>query len=239
QPRAKLAGLLWEDSDEPRARESLRQALKLVRQALSPGGAGSLIAQGDAVLFEPAALSVDIIDFQRLLADRGPAQLELAAELYRGQLLEGFDLGAPEFESWLRTERQRLNEKALAALEKLLAYHVANNALESAITVATRLLALDPLRESAHRSLMELYGKQGRYAAALRQFRICAETLKKELGVGPDAVTVAVYREIRQQRYRPQNDAASSSRPEPQESGFEVEPMLLMTPLAAERRHLT
>ena len=124
QPRAKLAHLLWEDSDEGQARESLRQALKLLRQALSPACVSALIAQGDAVVFESAALDIDVVDFHRLIETNRPQQLGSAAEQYRGQLLEGFDLEAPEFENWLATERQRLNEKALAALEKLLAHEL-------------------------------------------------------------------------------------------------------------------
>jgi adenylate cyclase len=204
QPRAKLAHLLWEDSDEGQARESLRQALKLLRQALSPACVSALIAQGDAVVFEPAAFDIDVVDFHRLIETNRPQQLGSAAEQYRGQLLEGFDLEAPEFENWLAMERQRLNEEALVALEKLLAHHIANNAVDCGITVATQLLAFDPLRESAHRGLMELYCKQGRYAAALRQFRICAEKLKQELGVEPDAVTIALYRDIRKERDRPE-----------------------------------
>ena len=111
QPRAKLAHLLWEDSDEGQARESLRQALKLLRQALSPACVSALIAQGDAVVFESAALDIDVVDFHRLIETNRPQQLGSAAEQYRGQLLEGFDLKAPEFENWLATERQRLNEK--------------------------------------------------------------------------------------------------------------------------------
>jgi DNA-binding SARP family transcriptional activator/predicted ATPase len=239
QSRAKLATLLWEDSDEPRARESLRQTLSLLRKALSPAHAGALIAREDAVAFETGALAVDVIEFKRLVASGEPAQLDKAAQLYRGEFLEGFDLRASEFESWLGMERQRLKEKALAALEKLLAHHVASNGIEPGITIATRLLSLDPLRESAHRSLMEFYRKQGRHAAALRQYRICAEALKKELGVEPDAATRALYREIREQRNNPWNGTTSPALEEPRQTDATVERALPPVPHAVERRHMT
>ena len=238
QPRTKLAHILWEDSDEPQARESLRQTLFLLRKALSPAHADALMAQNDVVALQPVAIKVDVIEFERLVASGEPVLLDEAVQLYRGDFLEGFDLSASGFDAWLGMERQRLKERALAALQKLLAHRLANNAIESAITVATRLLLLDPLREGVHRSLMELFCKQGRHAAALRQFRVCAETLKKELGVEPDVATVALYREIRQQRHRLQTGGASPFQAELPD--VVVEPLpIRRSPQAVERRHLT
>src|SRR5260370_1106495 len=209
--RAKLAALVWEDSGEMQARESLRQSLSLLRKALSPRHAYALITRGDTVELKPGALLVDAVEFERLAASADVATLGQAVQLYQGKFLEGFDLRASEFEGWVSSVRQQLNEKAIGALSKLLSDDVGAGNVERGITIATRLLSLDPLQESAHRSLMKLYSMQGRYAAALAQYRFCSDMLSKELGVEPEASTKALYREIREQRNRPDDHETNAA----------------------------
>jgi DNA-binding SARP family transcriptional activator len=70
--------------------------------------------------------------------------------------------------------------------------------VEPAAHAAARLLAIDPLQEEVHRTLMRLYVRQGRRAAALRQYQACVAILQKELGVEPEAQTKRLYLEILQ-----------------------------------------
>jgi DNA-binding SARP family transcriptional activator/tetratricopeptide (TPR) repeat protein len=202
--RAKLAGLLWADSAETQARESLRQTLSLLRRALSGIHADPLLTHGDTVALKSGVFSIDTIEFEQL-AEGEAADLDRAVQLCRGEFLEGFDLRAPEFETWLMSVRQQLNEKVIKALNRLLVHHIDAGNVERGISTATRILSLDPLLESAHRSLMELYGKQRRYADALRQYQICCEVLSQQLGVEPEAATTTLYRQIREQRNRPRD----------------------------------
>src|SRR5215469_7625018 len=58
QVRAKLAALLWGDFGDAQARDSLRQTLSLVRKALSGDHAQALMAEADAIVFEPARFSI-------------------------------------------------------------------------------------------------------------------------------------------------------------------------------------
>jgi class 3 adenylate cyclase len=196
QARAKLATLLWGDRSEVQARDSLRQALSLVRKALSHVDSRALIAHEDTISFEPTVLTTDAIVFGDLAAHEEIASLEQAIALYGGELLDGFEVAAPEFEGWLTAERERLREIALEAMTRLLDHHLSNGAIEGGIRIAARLLAADPLQERVHRTLMELYCRQGRHGAALRQYRTCADLLAKELGIDPDATTKALRREI-------------------------------------------
>src|SRR6516164_2736711 len=207
QARSKLAALLWEDSSDDKALESLRQALSALRKAGAAAGGDLLINRGDSVLLAPAGLDVDVDRFEHLIGSSKPTDLEAADSLYQGELLEGFELRSSELQRWIRAERERLHEKALEGLTKLLAHTADDGGIERGIRTATRLLLLDPLRESVQRTLMELYCKQGRHAAALQQYRICAELLTKELGVEPEPATKALYREIREQRNRLRSDA--------------------------------
>jgi DNA-binding SARP family transcriptional activator len=143
--RGKLATLLWEDSGEAQARESLRQSLSLLRKALLPHHAYTLIARGDTVELKSGALLVDAVEFERLVASAEIESLGQGVQLYQGKFLEGFDLRASEFEGWLSSVRQQLNEKAIGALNKLLSHDVVAGNVERGITIAAQLLSLDPL----------------------------------------------------------------------------------------------
>src|SRR5205823_3934012 len=144
------------------------------------------------------------------------------------------------FEMWATVERQRLRERALEALTGLLDHYLATGAVERGIHVAMRLLAADPLQERVHRTLMELYCRQGRHGTALRQYRTCTELLAKELGIEPDAQTKALHRDIlrvwnRRQRGISSNDALVRGEPPP--DGMETETPVPTPP--PERRQLT
>src|SRR5262249_58629303 len=65
-----------------------------------------------------------------------------------------------------------------------------------ALQTALRLLALDPLQEPVHRTLMRLYAELGRRGAALRQYQLCVSVLQRELRVEPEAATRQLYQEI-------------------------------------------
>ena len=198
-PRDKLAALLWEDSGEGQARHSLRQTLVCLRKAF-PRSMPVITADDDALTIPPRAVEVDALDFERLLETGTPEALDQAVALYQGELLEGFNPGSSGFEDWLMERRGRLRERAIAAVETLLARQLADRPGESVIGLALRLVSWDPLRESAHRTLMTLYARLGRHGAALKQYQTCRAVLHRELGVGPEPQTEALYRDLLQQR---------------------------------------
>ena len=235
QPRSRslVASLFWDEAGETQARESLRQTLSLLRRTLLPAHAQPILSEGDAIALEPNVLAVDALEFERLAEAGEPDALANAANLYSGELLEGFDLDSPEFDRWLLAVRQGFREKMVNLLSRMLAHHLAVGNLERAASTATRLLTLDPLRESSHRALMELYSKQGRYAAALRQYQTCCEVLARELNIEPEPGTTALYREIRSQRNAPRE---SASKTEPMRRGGENG---ITTAHALERRQIT
>ncbi len=227
QSRDKLAALLWEDSDEVQARANLRQALAAVRRALGEAE-HCLQADGDSVSLAPGTVELDVDGFRDELSVGGPTGLTRAVELYRGDLLDGFHVRAPNFEDWLRNERQRLRAQAVEALETLLAWHETNQDDDGAIFACNRLLGLDPLRENVHRSLMRLYAKRGDQAQALKQYRRCKSVLQRELGVAPAAETHQLYNTIQHQRRQapaPAPDAGPEAMadPAPVKPGSETE----------------
>jgi DNA-binding SARP family transcriptional activator/pimeloyl-ACP methyl ester carboxylesterase len=192
--RDSLAGLLWSGTTDEHARHNLRQTLFALRQSIAPD---PFVVDGELVGLQASMAHVDVSAFERGVAQGTRDALREATSLYRGELLEGLRIDEAPFDDWLAAERQRLREMALTALEKLLAMDLEAGALEQAAGTALRLLALDPLRESVHRTLMDLYVRQGRRTAALRQYQRCAEVLRRELGVAPEAATTRRFHELR------------------------------------------
>jgi DNA-binding SARP family transcriptional activator len=199
-PREKLAALLWGDTGDEQARNSLRHTLVVLRKTLPRTRPPALLVEGPTLALNPAAVDVDVAAFERRVAEGTPTALEHAAALYRGDLLDGFALREAPFEDWLLAERERLRELALAALGRLLAHQSQAGATERAIRTAARLLTLDPLQEEVHRTLMHLYARQGRRGAALRQYQVCAGVLQRELGTEPEADTKRLYQDLLQRR---------------------------------------
>ena len=194
--RETLATLFWGEAPEAHARQSLRQALAMLRRTVGDLDPPVLLTRPDAIALDAELVAVDVASFEAALRSGGPDALARAAELYRGDLLEGLGVTEPGFEEWWVVERERLRAGALDGLAKLLRHQLEADSLETATRTTFRLLAMDPLQEGVHRTLMRLYMRQGRRAAALRQYQECVATLQRELGVDPEEETRGLYREL-------------------------------------------
>src|SRR4051812_16632671 len=62
--REKLADLLWGDTAEKQARNSLRQTIFSIRRTLG-STAGALVADGENLALDPAGIDVDVLEFDR------------------------------------------------------------------------------------------------------------------------------------------------------------------------------
>jgi len=192
QARDRLAGLLWGDRGDVQARDSLRQSLAALRHAFKQVGLDPLRTDRESVLFDPASIDIDAVDF----AASAKTAPDKAAALYRGELLEDTDGITPEFEEWLRPERERLADLAVRALEGATASCPGGASAEALIALGRRLLAKDRLREPVYRALMRLQECKGDRVEALKVYTACRNTLQQELGISPDAKTENLYRNL-------------------------------------------
>ncbi len=213
-PRSRdtVAALLWPEHDQSRARAALRRTLSVLHKALN--GRYLAIERERLALSGSEAPWVDALEFLRLLALRRTHDhtekevcaaclqpLAQAVALYQDDFLSGFTLrDSSSFEEWQLAQRQALRDDLALALAALTRCYILVGELAEAITVARRWLALDPLNEQAHRFLMRLYDWTGQRAAALRQYRECVQTLERELGTPPLAVTTRLDEAIRARR---------------------------------------
>lgn len=206
QQRENLAKLLWgEVSQDEHARKSLRQALSVLRRDLPEQ---LIVASRDELSLNPTLATIDVLEFEKLAGASTRDELERGVELYRGDLLEGFQSRADAFDDWLLGERTRLRQLAIDALGCLLERQQQEHDYAGATKAAIRMVSLDPLRESAHRRLMRLYAEQGRLGDALDQYENCRQVLKRELGREPESSTSDLLQHLRQNRHR----AASTPR---------------------------
>lgn len=199
QPRDKIATLLWGDTGEEQARHSLRQTLVGLRKMVGTAEPPVLLTEGDTVSLNRDSISVDAVEFQRLISIGTEESLEQASTLYQGDFLEGISVNEEGFEEWLLNERERLHELAQEALAKLLSLYNKSGNLEMAVRTAGKMLALDPVQEAVHRALMRLYSQQGRREAAIKQYQTCVSLLERELGMEPEEDTKQLYEEILRQ----------------------------------------
>ena len=194
--REKLASLLWSARGDAHARDSLKHALGRLRASLGD----PLVADRQTVRLDPAAFTVDVAAFERLLADGTPDAAEAAIALYRGDLLDGIGIRDRAFEEWLRIERQRLRSQVEEAAAGLMAHSLAQGNPDRATVAARRLMQLDPLREDACRALMRIHADRGETARALRLYEALRDGLQRELGVRPESETTRLSEAIRQGR---------------------------------------
>ena len=197
--RERLAALLWGDSDQGRARQSLRQAIFALTKAFAQRDLSLLRLESQAVRLAENAINVDAVEFDRLIADGSKTALARANELYVGELLSGFSVEEPEFEQWLSATRGVYQDTALRAVIDLLQIQEKAGELDLAIETANKALRIDPFREDIHRQLMRVYAARGMRSSALSQYRSCRDILQKELGVRPDDDTTKLYRAILEQ----------------------------------------
>ena len=184
QSRQHLAFLFWPDSAETQARSNLRRELYNLRRALPHADQYLSIDTRTIGWRSDAPFILDVADFEALLAqaDEGletdrQIVLEQAVALYTGQLLPGC------YEEWLLSERERLEQLFIEALEQLLVRLADQGAYSNAIGYGRRLLRHDPLHERTYCRLIDLYAQRGDRARALRMYHDCVTVLERELGV--------------------------------------------------------
>jgi DNA-binding SARP family transcriptional activator len=218
--RDTLAALLWPDYDQVSARGALRRTLSTLNRALdkTPGEGYLEISRESIGLAAGADIWQDVGEFLRLAAsldEHGhekdeicPAclqSLKAAAALYHEPFMAGFNLrDSYPFEEWQFFQEETLRRELSGVLEKLACGLGEAGQVEEALQYTRRWLALDTLREEAHRQLMQLYLQSGQRNAALRQYRECVRTLDQELGVAPLEETTRLYHAILNREPLPQ-----------------------------------
>ncbi len=192
--REKLAALIWGDSTDEQARNSLRNALSVLRRQTNDDLL--LVDRETAQIAPHFPLWVDAVEFKRradaLLASPTPPLDEIDLELYRGDLLADF------YDEWVSSEREQYRLLHQDVLLRLTQVARGQSEYARAIEYAQMILRSDAANERAHQHLMFAQLASGNRAAALKQYEECVRALQTELAVEPMPETTALYAWIRQ-----------------------------------------
>lgn len=196
QQRERLATLLWGETSQSNALQSLRQARLTLMRNLEPHNLPILSFDRREVHLDVTSLQVDALEFERLQEAGDQDSLARAVALYSGEFLAGMEIESEAFEEWLLPIRAWYREQMEAALDKLLTLQEQAGAQESSIRTARRILALDPLREDVHRWMMQAFAAAGQRTSALAAYDACRAVLREQLDVEPETETQALYQSI-------------------------------------------
>jgi predicted ATPase/DNA-binding SARP family transcriptional activator len=119
------------------------------------------------------------------------SEYQRAAELYSSNLLEDF------YERWSEEARDEYREKYNIVFWRLARSAWEKSDYEKCIHYLQSLLLADPADEEAHRMIMLSYALLGSRTAAIRQFKVCEENLKRYLEIEPEPETVNLHKKIK------------------------------------------
>lgn len=237
--RERAASLLWPDSPSDRARATLRRTLSSLR-----GGIGERYLQTDRdQIALRGEIRVDVDEFDSevkatLSHGHRPTEvcsdclphLRAALSLYRGDFLESFLVrGSAEFEDWVRNTAESVRPRVADAYQRLANGLAGAGDYNGAIRSVREWMALDPLHEPAHRSLMLFHAWVGDRSGAIQAYRNCIAILDQELGVPPLAETTELYEAVLDEDLPP---APGGRR---RVTAVEIEPVLTPTILGRSR----
>lgn len=186
--RERLTDLFWGDRFEAQARLSLRQCLFEIRKT---AGESLISSDREHLWIEASALE---------LIDSG------------GEPFAGLSGITPEYDEWLRVERERRTGETFALLKIDVEQLLASGRGAEALPLIERMRRIDPLHECWIRLAMQADRQAGNPAGIERRFNEFSQMLHHELGVPPAGETRAL-------RDRLLGELASGPEPEPESRG--------------------
>lgn len=192
-PRDLLIALFWPELDKLAAHRALRQTLHFLRHSVGPDAFVSLKTSAGV---HSEYWSCDVTELERAF---DKLDWETVVQRYEGEFLLGTHIFgvAPELEFWIEEKRQRLRERAHAALWKLAEFKRAIGKEHEAIELLRRALALGICDEVLLRELVVLLHERGDRAGAIEVYKRFAARLEADLEVEPAPETQSLIRSIR------------------------------------------
>jgi DNA-binding SARP family transcriptional activator len=202
--REQVMEILWPNVDPASALNSFGKALYAARRAfqpdLLPRQSSAYLCLTDSMLALNAdRVTIDADRFQQLaesaLKQCDIESYESALVAYGGELL-------PEdrYEDWCAERRDYLAGLHIRLLMELADALTHRGSLGAAIDRLHEVLRQDPTREDVHRHLMVLYAEMGSRDQAVRQFQLCEDALRRELGLAPERATLALHADVLEDR---------------------------------------
>jgi DNA-binding SARP family transcriptional activator len=195
-----LIDALWGARPPSAAANALQYHVSQLRSKLL-GSSETIITREPGYLIRVEPDELDLLRFERLVAEAEEASPDRAAGLLRDALAlwRGPPLADLTGESFAQPEIRRLEEVRLAALEQRLEADLALGHHARLVAELAGLVRQHPFRERLRAALMRaLYGA-GRQAEALNVYRETRQTFVDELGIEPSPVLQELEKAILRQ----------------------------------------
>jgi DNA-binding SARP family transcriptional activator len=182
--RARIALVLWPDTTEARAQANLRTALHRVQR-----GCAGILHTTSTHLGLNESVRVDMMAIRTVATDLlgiGAATHPPEALLGRALRMNLYDDLLPEWDDdWLRDDQYRHRHLRLDTLEVLAQRLAGSGRHREAFHLALAAVQADPLRDSAHETLIRSCLARGNRNDAMEHYSTYRRILKDELGLDP------------------------------------------------------
>ena len=198
-PVDKVFDAIW-GGKERTSRTAFHTALSRLRNALKTGDDSPrliLVEVGEYWL-DSARFTIDVDEFDSALvkarvATNAKTRAEWharAVERYQGEYLQNM------YYEWVFSERRRLNQSYLGALQELASYYLANHSPQEAVEYIEKAIPLDKLNEDLYCLAMRAYGEANDRTNLSRIYADLKLILQNELDADPMPETTHLYNEL-------------------------------------------
>jgi len=187
--RDQVLEALWPDLDPLDAVNSLNQTVYFLRRVLEEDyvddlSPGYVHHDSDLIWLDPDLVKSRSNECRRLVkglpSSPGPSAVAALVDEYNGRFALDF-----EYEEWAAPYRDWLHASFLEIVERAVTSDIETGHYERGITLARRVLDIDPAAEQVEGSLLRLYRSSGAHAAAAEQYGHYADMLRDQFGLEP------------------------------------------------------
>lgn len=201
--RAKLAQILWSETDQAHASMNLRQSLARIRRFQEQFGITLIESDAAYVRLNLASVSqglleIDLVEFFNCAEQGGPESALKISELYHGDLLAQNEPDNSDFDEWLDIKRAKLRDDVILTLRSSL--DLPHFSIDERRQCARKLIEIDPYQEIGYRTLMQTASQLGMITMIERTFRECAKKLRDDLDIDPEVETIELYQNLHSKR---------------------------------------
>ncbi len=196
-PKDQLIEALWPDAEPEKGENSLKQSVLLLRKVLEPDLKETRLSRyirfrNDAYRLDPGeGHRYDVEAFEEALArptrsdrrepvERQIARLRTAIGLYRGSLLQ-----ESPYEEFLTEERERLRDRFLDGVGRLLSLYRSSKRWADAIPLSRLGLVEDPYNEEFYETMIQAHLRMRHRKEALAAYQRYERMMTRELGLLP------------------------------------------------------
>jgi len=189
--REVLASLLWHEGDAKKARVSLRQVVRIVKN-IHPDMAKAIDIGRDKIRVDRTAISLDykeLSDQIRNDASGTPIQIDIDA------ILSNYTGLSSAFDAWIAITRNTIETTLRSNLVSVL--ENTSHDAKRRFFAAKSLINIDPTHEPAVQYVMQDYAQNGDQAAALKMYNALYYLLESEYDIEPSEETTNLVAAIK------------------------------------------